>query len=592
MNNTVVLYKVPWTSSSLNQPYFISDIARDSYLNNLENIKVLENVNIHLEPKLFLELIIPIDITEAENYNFAKIIYNGKNYFATVSDYEQISVDRTKLYLERHSLSEYTNFLNLFQQYKINKCTLNDYSYGKEANIQKQEFRVKEKLLLGNTDFYIRLAWEYLNENYDSSTRFFNFYILYLDNGAFNASSENAEFFNITVFGEKTQYKVLFIPEDSTNIYYKRYQPDEMGGGTYELDKFTFTVSSKILDALSPYIKAVFYTALPCGKYEDNKYVLPNGFTLYPFSNEISGKINNSDGVIFQAALDTDYYYIEYQVDDIKKLFTQLKFRFYSVDNEIIINIYDFINKTGKITFRYNYIFNINGTQCIGYISSNALDSVKNSRIKWFQIPLGDSTTYLLDSESLFEAENKYYQALTRNTIKQNTISGGVQSSVQIASGVVQGIGAGISGQVGGMSEGIANTLRGIGTIADTVNKNAAYSQQRSLMAKQEKAKPDEVQRGLSAAAEIYSQGGSVTIIEEVPFDEDYNDFLANLHYYGVETYLFRESIDISEFEYDGHFFIQSIAIIKNNVFIERQIYDDLYSLLSNGCRYFIVDGT
>lgn len=592
MNNTVVLYKVQWTASSLNQPYFMSDTARDSYLESLVQKIVLENVNISLKPNLFLELIIPLDITESESYNYAKIVYNNKTYFANITDYEQISVNRTKLYLERHSLSEQTNFLDLFHQFKISQCTLNDYKYGLNANICKQEFRTIQKIydISHKTNCYLEVVGE--NELQKTGIEYYKFYILFVDVGAFayNPVTDEA-LYNDNIYGEKVQYKLIFIPADNTKIYYKRFIPDELGGGTFEEDFISNAgISQSLLNELSPYIKAMFFTSLPLSKIHNDGLTLSNYYNLLDYNSTIKANpaIKFYQTIVFHGA-DSSYYTIDYFLQNNKQLFTKLLFRCYSVTNEIEIPVYEYLTMFGTITIKFNYVFSINGTQCIGIIYSGNTESVKGNKTRYFQVSLGDSTTFLLDSDSNFEAENKYYQALTRNAVKQNIASGLVQSGTQIVSGAIQA-GTGLAnGNPFSVSEGSANVVRGIGTIADTVLKNKYYKRERSLMAENEKAKPDQLMQGASASIEMYTQNGSHVLIEEEPFEEDYNDFISNLHYYGVETYLFRESILLDELSYDNHFFLQATAIIKDNGYIERQIYDDLYSLLSNGCRYFIV---
>ena len=176
---------------------------------------------------------------------------------------------------------------------------------------------------------------------------------------------------------------------------------------------------------------------------------------------------------------------------------------------------------------------------------------------------------------------------------------GGIQSVIQIISGIVQAsagggmalIGVGAGG-LGMAAEGTNNILRGIGTIAETDAKITAYQNERSLTMKQEKAKPDEVKIGGSSAINIYSQNGLVQLVKETPLDEDILFFNSQIRFYGIDAYLIRDYIDFTEFSYQNNFYLKSNAIIKNDVFIEKPIYDDLYNLLSNGCRYFIINNS
>lgn len=597
MENTVILYKVPWTASSLNQPYFMSDTARDNYLNTLDHKVALQNVNINFKTRLTLELKVAIDISEAETYNYAKIVYNNKNYFACIMDYEQISVNKTRLYLERHALAEQSNFLDLFQQFQISKCTLANYKYGKSANIKVPEFRVQKTLLkpsenLNDGDFEEYLIYYTASGSVKKLTVHpHNFFIAFLDASIFET---NINDFVESVFGEKTQYVVCFFNTTGNIVLNcKLHSESPLVKDTDGTCNF-HPASRATLDSLSPYIKSLFFTSIPIG--EDN-----DGNQYFPYKvSQMTYKIPNSEAVDFTVAFcsdSDDYYSVEIPVSK-SELFTSIEARIYSLANKLEINCYEFITESGTIYINYKYIFSINGTEILGEVDGQS-DSVYTNNAKRFQFELGDSTTYLLDQDSNFDAQNRYYDALTRNATDKIGQLGGIQGVIQVVSGIVQGAAGGGMAMLGvgagglGMgAEGVNNILRGIGSFAETDAKITAYENERSLAMKQEKAKPDEVQIGGSSAINIYSQHGLVQLVKEVPFDEDLLYFNSKIRFYGIDAYLTRDYIDFTEFAYQNNFYLKANAIIKNDVFIEKPIYDDLYTLLSSGCRYFIVNDT
>lgn len=597
MENTVILYKVPWTASSLNQPYFMSDTARDKYLNTLDHKTVLQNVNINFKTRLSLELKISLDISEAETYNYAKIIYNNKNYFACIMDYEQISVNKTRLCLERHAISEQSNFLDLFQQFQISKCTLANYKYGKSANIKIPEFRVQKKLLkpsenLNDGDFEQYLIYYSANGSPKKlTTRPHNFFIAFLDTSIFQTSINNVV---ESIFGEKTQYAVCFFNTDGHIVLNCKVHNENSTTRDTDGTCNFYPASYSTLNSLSPYIKSLFFTSIPIGEDNDGNQYFPYKVAQITYKTAGSEALNST--VVFCSDSD-DYYSVEIPVSK-NELFTSIEARIYSLSNKFEINCYEFISESGTIYINFKYIFSINGSEILGEVIGQS-DSVYTNNAKRFQFELGDSTTFLLDEASNFDAQNRYYDALTRNATDRMSQLGGIQAVTQITSGVVQGfagagmaaMGAGASG-LGTAAEGFNNIIRGIGSIAETDAKITAYQNERALTMKQEKAKPDEVQTGGSSAINIYSQHGLVHLVKEIPFDEDVSYFNSQIKFYGIDAYLTRDYIDFTEFSYQDNFYLKANAIIKNDVFIEKPIYDDLYSLLSNGCRYFIVNNT
>lgn len=595
MENIVILYKVPWTASSLNQPYFMSDTARDNYLNTLGHKTILQNVNINFKARLSLELKVAIDISEAETYNYAKIIYNNKNYFACIMDYEQISVNKTRLYLERHAISEQSNFLDLFQQFQISKCTLANYKYGKSANIKVPEFRAQKKLLkpsenLNDGDFEQYLIYYSANGSSKKlTTRPHNFFIAFLDASIFQTSINSVV---ESVFGEKTQYAVCFFNTDGHIVLNCKVHTENPTVSDTDGTCNFYPASYSRLNSLSPYIKSLFFTSIPIGEDDDGNQYFPYKVAQITYKTAASEALNST--VVF-CSDSNDYYSVEIPVSK-SELFTSIEARIYSLANKLEIKCYEFITESGTIYINFKYIFSLNGTQLLGEIDGQS-DSVYTNNAKRFQFELGDSTTFLIDEASNFDAQNRYYDALTRNATDRMSQLGGIQTVTQITSGVMQAAaGAGMgamgvgAGGLGMAAEGFNNIIRGIGTIAETDAKITAYQNERTLTMKQEKAKPDEVQIGGSSAINIYSQHGLVHLVKEVPFDEDMAYFNSQIRFYGIDAYLTRDYIDFTEFSYQDNFYLKANAIIKNDVFIEKPIYDDLYSLLSNGCRYFIVN--
>lgn len=608
--NKIVLYKAPWNFSTLYQPYFMSDAARDSYLSKLPFIDIIEkgNINIHFDYNLEAELVIPIDYSVAIDYNFCMIIYNGRKFYSSILDYYQSSVGYTKIQIRRHTISEKTNFFQYFERFQISKATFpEDFSYGLGTKFLLPKFRTVQKRVVPTV--YLN-TFDLNGLNIKEEVYFRPFYLLYLD------KSITGEYYSSKPYGEVIQYLIVIVPakldtdynqhlytaENSVKYRTPNYFSESDANHGVPL-VYTQSLNSDDLDLLSPYIKSMELIYMPIIANND---ILPFIWQRIKF-DKISGMTDrwflqlestqlhwyNSEGNTSRFL--NEYYSMSIEIDD-SDYFGNLTLIFGCNDNRLTFPIYEKKRIPGVLNFSMYFIFDVNGSsyqvKCSGDLNSikQGLTSVQNYSFMC-------DYTFLLDQDSNFDAQNKYYDAMTRNAKRQKILNGAINAGTEFALGTSQiGFGQqmGASGKIASTSMGVGNMIRGVGTVLETANDVAAYSEERRLYKLNEKAKPDVVISGDNALSRCIEWDGVISFIYEVPFTEDYNSWLDDKQTYGIDCDIHRDVIDFSEFLIMGTdvntFFLQALPVKKTSAILSVQEYNDMYNLIRGGCRYFLIE--
>lgn len=605
--NKIILYKAPWNFSTLYQPYFMSDTARDSYFSKLGSLDVTPkngNVNIHLDYNLELTVIIPADITIAINFNFCKIIYNSKTFYSNILDYKQVSVGYTELQLKRHIISEKTNYFQYFERFQIGKATFSeDFSYGVNTKFIIPTFRTIQRRIAPAMDFHT------LNSNGVEKlhrTYYRPFYVMYLDMSIANNAPISYP------YGETIQYFICIMPvgleynsleSENTSPYEVKYRTegyfteDEPNQGV--LSTYSGRMYSNYLDKISPYIKAIEMIYMPLSLDMD---MLPYMWKEVHFNIDgISDQdtflvLTNTRLIAFDNEGNTKTEFNEYFSFDVdvseQNLFCNLTIIAGIDENRFSFPIYEKKNSAGSLEIDLRFLFDINGSSYQIRVNGD-LNSVKGGVTSVQNFDFLCDYSFLLDQDSNFDAQNKYYNAMTRNAKRQKIAGGLINAGTEFALGATQlgfaqRMGAG--GKAANTAMGVGNIIRGIGTIAETINDVTAYENQRNLYRLNEKAKPDQLVSGDNALSRCIEWEGQVSYLLEYPFIEDYNSWLDDKETYGVECDIHRTSIDFTEFTVNGKFFLQAIPVKADNSVLTVQEYNEMYNLIKNGCRYFIVE--
>lgn len=627
MKNSVTFYKVPWTNSSLNQPYFMTENDRDSYLqDNCYPFVVLQNVNINLLTDMNVELKVPIDITVAQEYNFCKIEYNEKKYFACIIDYSQVSVNRTYIYAKRHILTEIVNYLSNFENFNISTATLNDsLIYKKNAKFYKPEFRSYKKV----KDLTLTLS----RAEQTNGNKQYNIYNCTYEQFLFvyHTHGDGPDLF----YGRPYNVRVYAVPLKamfgSISVNYcelHRNVPENNSNNSVTLSNIYNSVY-KYIETLSPYIISYKVVNFPVGKNSNNEICLP-----YYWSNQYTTDESGTVKIGFQLRgtggyLDDicDSYYSAYFT--CESTYGNLEIRGLNSDARIIIDKSDYCDDNQKsFNVRIYYIMSVDDDEIMIILSQTADESISNNNGILFDtavlknfFEVGGNVAYRISSEADFNSQNRYYDAMTKSVRNQKIAGAWVQGIQNIAIGATEiGIGMASGGAVtstrqvvipsntkrgysrvslnseynrppnmAGQSLGVGNIIRGVGSIVDGYIDAHFYEEQREIFAKNEKAKPDEVVCGGGGDSRYFDSLHCFYIIEEIPFENDYEIWQQNVERFGISCEIFSNEIDLNDYIKNNHFVIQAVAEMKLTALLNCVEYDALYDVLTGGCRYFIV---
>ena len=594
--NKIVLYTVPFNYGDIKQPYFMTDSSRDFYFSQLHHKQVnFDNVNIKIDFNYELIVKVNIDIVEAEDYNFAIVTYNDKNLYCHIMDSEQISFGFSRLMLRRFILAEKTNYLQYFKDFMISKATFPYLNYGVGAKIFLPDYLRYKRLVM--------FPKIYLNNSF-TECEMLPFYQVMLTNNAFDRPSVN-------VFKDNVQMKMVLIPVVDANDINRTFGI-KTHFNTYEglNDDFGYDVVSTLLNNLSPYIISASLTYLPCVKLvvpSFREYNASTGEYTDKTNSEITligyrGEIVRSSGTnpISTFAIEDvgeNFYEIRFTGEE-ETLLEKHQYYMFSRNNSIIVEPSRFY-KNGSISYNIRFLFipTLTSTQILCKVySPDYWDTIENNAGDADQIifNLNDSASFIVDSAENFKAQNKYYDALTRNT-NDYKIAMGVANTVEnFGVGATQiGMGVAMSSVIptAGLSQismGAGNMIRGLTEIGKTAADVEQYTEERKLNALQEQSKPSESNISGAASVSAVEQKGKIFFICEKPLEEDLSFFYRNLYNFGVKTSLVRGAIDIEEFIKDGEFFIKAIAE-RNELILNTREYNEMLKYLNAGSIYFII---
>lgn len=605
IGNKIYLYKAPWNYSTLYQPYFKSEAARDSYLNMLEGLDATPkngNVNIHFDYNLELTVIIPIDITTVLKYNYSRIVYNGVQFFCNIIDYKQISVNNTELQLRRHIIGEKVNFFQYFERFQIGRATFSEnFSYGKDTKFVIPPMRTVSKRVTPAVKMHtINADGTEVTDN----VYYRPFYVLYLPQEANPAYGVPTY-----LYGQTTQYNICIIPANlddynisdysSSAITEVNYRSEDYfieGSEKYnKLDTYYGLLAVSDLATLSPQIKSIELVFLPISRFNNMlpyiwEKVTFSGIEAMDFLMLDQTKLFAADSEGHVTKHFNEYYSFDVDIEQ-ENLFNNLTLIFGIDENRYTFPVYEKKNTVGKLEVQVCFLFDVNGSSYQVRVVGDS-NSVKEDIQTVKTFPFLCDYTFLLDQDSNFDAQNKYYDAMTRNAKRQKTVGGIINATTEFALGEAQ-LGfaqvMGPAGKMANISMGVGNILRGVGTIANTVNDVISYERERNLYKANEKAKPDILISGDNAYSRGLEWKGQISYIIEFPFTEDYSSWIDDKETYGVDCDIHRNTIDISEFIVNNKFFLQAMPVKADNAVLTVQEYNEMYELITVGCRYFLV---
>lgn len=561
------------------QPYFKTEAALDEYIGTLPYYLLsLNDVNINFKENLEFDLKINLDINLVQDYNFVKVEYNNRIYYADIYDYSQISIGRTKIYCRRNVLYEVTDYLSIFENLYIDKATFNDYlKYtGDNSAINIGNYVAKNKIQ--DVNFTIN------GNTVKNILTYVIYYAKRTDPGYDYVSS---------IYGETTDYSIAFIPTmpgaySMTNIVGQVYVRDEVDNTPSKINLF--------IKENSPYIFRIELLYLPYS-------IIDNHYRCIFYGNIV----NYTNGLYYFSMFSTGENYNQ-PINKLKAVVgfenysTDGELRFYQRENTFNINLDRFkCKKSGIIsiqTFSIEgyFIPNIQGSSFLYYIygNDNTLENNSNNSVI---IVTSVNSTYIIDAKENFKAQNIYYDAMTENARNQKIAHGGINTAENISVGAMQliaGGGMAAAGNFGGLGMSIAggsNILRGVFEIAHAVNDTSTFDVERELFAKNEMAKPDSISVGNNAPVKFLEQNGKVLFIEKALTTISKAILKNKLENIGIDCNIYAKSINdiLSDLTVNNKFFIKAsnfnvASPVANSTLVE------LISLLKKGMRYYVYE--
>lgn len=569
MNNSITLYKIDCLYSGDVKPMFKNVAARTAYLERSEHRLVeLNNPNIVIGARMQLTCVIPIDINEAFEYNFCVLKYNDKEYFADIYDAYMVSYGNTRLECKRNVLFEVIEPLSYFKDFEIERGNVKYNGGGKQIYFKADGLR--------NTLNYAYLPTP---TGYPAKPT---------DSGYWTTGAEFMPFLVISevgfkktlgqtdaLYGEVPLYNVWICPLIA-NLPWgytdKIYSEFETRGKTYaqifkelgdlsvgwdeneikwtlrDMSPYVYkcricylpvTVIYYSPNAVTPRIPKIYIPAFSINKTEEDYYMQIKNTDLDDYTTDptrIDYYFDRSLHSSYEINEDFDYstYTLRIFGNDVVTIDTNE----FCVNNKVSIKIEFAVAFTGT---EYGIVYRIYSGQ-VGQIVEPTVE--QRSLITGF-VPIECDVTNVLDSEQNFLAQNAYYDQITKLNYEKTYAKGMLNAGSSIAQGAAQLGAASSSASMfktagGGTSvNGMSNIIRGVFQAAETVADAEYYKQERELLAKQEKAKPNEATQGSGGLSALMSSAYKLMFIKETPFENDIQTWLAHHKAYGSRCYKF-----------------------------------------------------
>lgn len=586
MNNTITLYNIPWVFEGRTQPYFNTFTSRDNYFNSVVGKSVNKvGVNINFQYNYEIEITVDVDYTEIENYNFVVIEYNSKRYYANIIDIKQISINRVKIACKRNVFYEVENPFKYFKDFNIEKTTFknlligNNPKYYPEKNLREYSFTSKISSITGRFDAKPIIK----------TVKFVPCLVLILSDKIGNAANTYSS--NET----ETNYYVYVTPLDPDDKTSKLKFKTSPTSGYLDISFNATTDYPTVLSEISPYIISVNFIKLPFISDNNGNYYTPFYGRSWNYKSSDPNLLHEIKAI--EVSKNYGFYDFNITVSDFLKTPT-VDIIFGDENNVISFDMYRYnsvpIYRTSGFMLKFSYDFSPSGISFIVTEENTDIDELNgNTKRKWV-FPINCSDNVIINSEALFNSQNKYYDVLTK--INKNRIIGeGATQSVtqiltgatQIASGAASAIVSGGTSGLGEMIMGTGNAIRGVGSITETAIKTNAFEKERKYNAMQEKEKPSTTKLATSATANLILYNTEIWKNEHIVIDNDYESLLREINTYGVSAYINEEKFDIKTHIVDNHFYIQGIAVCDpvENQITTRQ-YSEINYAITNGTRF------
>ena len=564
MDNYIDFYSIPYNKDSFNQPYFKTSESRDSFFAQYTALRVNAlGVNINLKYDYQFELKVNVDVVNMDDYNFAILNYNSKKFYCNIDDYEQISVNRSRVRVTRNPVFEVIDFFQYFTNLLVERDDTDYRDFSPDSsNVSTYKGRYYPQSL-DNVFTYYR------NGN-QVGVRIIDGYFIFLSDIPIDDSGINDTVPQSVVLNTNAGQAIHMRNGSFHKNYYCVFIQATANDATFD----------DFLDAVSPYIISIHSVKFPYISLNDGIFVDWSYRCQIKWPNTSTSGYRNTYGFIIDDCNGEDTYFqmrYSFQGD---RCFDKLELFIMGLSNKIELNFKDFVRThygDGMIYIRFRYVISQSQISLLVWpyaTTSEAPIGISNKAYISI-IPLITSYDYTTDESAKWAAENRYYDQLTNNAVQLRMTKGVSQFGENMLTGAAQiGMGANVMGY--------SNLVRGAFEPINAIIDNEYYARERDLLEAQARAVPDKINSTPDSISFFNQLGFSIYINKLTPFSSDFNRFKQDLLKYG--TYV-NKSIDTVDTSSD--FILKAVAQRNTSALPDMQ-YNKLYDYVRAGHKYII----
>lgn len=564
MDNYIDFYSIPYNKDSFNQPYFKTSEARDAFFGKYTPLRVNAlGVNINLKYDYQFELKVNVDVVNMDDYNFAILNYNSKKFYCNIDDYEQISVNRSRVRVTRNPVFEVIDFFQYFTNLLVERDDT-DYTdfTPNSSNVSTYKGRYYPQLL--------RNAFSYYRNGTQVDATIIDGYFIFLSNIPIDDSGINDTVPQSVVLNTAAGQAIHM----RSGSFHKNYYCVFIQAIAYDV---TF---DDFLDAVSPYIISIHSVKFPYISLNDGIFVDWSYRCCIKWPNASTSGYGSTYGFIIDDCNGEDTYFqmvYSFQGDGC---FDKLELFIMGLSNKIELNFKDFVRTiygNGTIYVRFRYIISQSQISLLvwPYATSSEAPIGISNKAYISTVPLITSYDYATDGSAKWASENRYYDQLTNNSIQLRMAKGMSQFGENMLTGAAQiGMGASVMGY--------SNLVRGAFEPINAVIDNEYYARERDLLEAQARAVPDKINSTPDSISFFNQLGFSIYVNKLTPFSSDFNRFKQDLLKYGTHVNKSIDTVDTS-----SDFILKAVAQRNTSALPDMQ-YNKLYEYVRAGHKYII----
>lgn len=565
MDNYIDFYSIPYNKDSFNQPYFKTSESRDSFFARYTPLRVNAlGVNINLKYDYQFELKVNVDVVNMDGYNFAILNYNSKKYYCNIDDYEQISVNRSRVKLTRNPVFEVIDFFQYFTNLLVERDGSNYLDFTTDSsNVSTYKGRYYPE--------NYSPAFIYYRNGNQVNVSIIDGYFIFLSNIPIDDTGINENVPETVVLNTNPGQGVKIRSDNFYKNYYcvfiQATSPD-----------FNF---SEFLDVISEYVISIHAVKFPFISMDDGIFVDWSYRCQIKWPKNSGSMYASKTAFIIDTCNGEDTYF-EMKVNFTGDYcFQKLQIFVMSLSNKIELSYKDFVNNSnggGTINIRFRYVISQSQLSILmWYYSNNESGTPVGYQNKAYTsiFPLITSYDYTTDAAAKWSAENRYYDQLTNNSIQLRMAKGMSQFGENMITGAAQlGLGANVMGY--------SNVVRGAFEPINAVIDNEYYAKERELLEQQAKSVPDTFNTS-SDSIGFYNELGFILYFNRLrTYTSDFNRFKQDLLKYGTYVNKCIDTVDTS-----SDFILKAVAQRNTSALPDMQ-YNKLYEYVRAGHKYII----